>query len=373
MENYAAIKERLVAASDVGAGRGRRRLLPRDRRAAAGGRAASVVAISAARSRRRPTCSSTIIACSCRGAARAADRSPHRAGAARRAQRPERGFRVRRGARARARRRGRSRAALRRFPGLAHRMEQVGRIGAVLFVNDSKATNADAAEKALLSFRRHLLDSRRQGEGGRHRAASSAVSVACAKAYLIGAATRGFRARRSTAPSPSSAAERSRRRSPPPRATRSAATRRSPSCCCRRPAPPTINSPISRRAATRSARSSRTSCRIQGEPDMISQSRTRPRRRLAAQRRRLAARRLRRPDGDRRRDGARRQPGGRRAHRPADRSISSTARGAAAAAGGDADAGDLVPFAAPRAARRAGDLFVSIALIIARADVTAPR
>jgi UDP-N-acetylmuramoylalanine--D-glutamate ligase len=38
------------------------------------------------------------------------------------------------------------------FPGLAHRMEQVGRLGRALFVNDSKATNADAAEKALLSF-----------------------------------------------------------------------------------------------------------------------------------------------------------------------------------------------------------------------------
>ena len=31
-------------------------------------------------------------------------------------------------------------------------MEQVGRLGRVLFVNNSKATNADAAEKALLSF-----------------------------------------------------------------------------------------------------------------------------------------------------------------------------------------------------------------------------
>jgi UDP-N-acetylmuramoylalanine--D-glutamate ligase len=31
-------------------------------------------------------------------------------------------------------------------------MEQVGRKGRVLFVNDSKATNADAAEKALSSF-----------------------------------------------------------------------------------------------------------------------------------------------------------------------------------------------------------------------------
>ncbi|NEW91756.1 UDP-N-acetylmuramoyl-L-alanine--D-glutamate ligase [Rhodopseudomonas sp. BR0M22] len=41
---------------------------------------------------------------------------------------------------------------LRSFPGLAHRMEQVGRQGTTLFVNDSKATNADAAAKALSSF-----------------------------------------------------------------------------------------------------------------------------------------------------------------------------------------------------------------------------
>jgi UDP-N-acetylmuramoylalanine--D-glutamate ligase len=38
------------------------------------------------------------------------------------------------------------------FPGLAHRMEEVGRLGRVLFINDSKATNADAAAKALASF-----------------------------------------------------------------------------------------------------------------------------------------------------------------------------------------------------------------------------
>jgi UDP-N-acetylmuramoylalanine--D-glutamate ligase len=41
---------------------------------------------------------------------------------------------------------------LRSFPGLAHRMEQVGRRGRVLFVNDSKGTNADAAAHALSSF-----------------------------------------------------------------------------------------------------------------------------------------------------------------------------------------------------------------------------
>jgi UDP-N-acetylmuramoylalanine--D-glutamate ligase len=43
-------------------------------------------------------------------------------------------------------------AALRSFPGLAHRMEELGRRGAVLFVNDSKATNADSAAQALACF-----------------------------------------------------------------------------------------------------------------------------------------------------------------------------------------------------------------------------
>ena len=38
------------------------------------------------------------------------------------------------------------------FPGLAHRMEQVGRRNNVLFVNDSKGTNADATAHALSSF-----------------------------------------------------------------------------------------------------------------------------------------------------------------------------------------------------------------------------
>jgi UDP-N-acetylmuramoylalanine--D-glutamate ligase len=38
------------------------------------------------------------------------------------------------------------------FPGLAHRMETVGQIGKVRFVNDSKATNADAARQAMSSY-----------------------------------------------------------------------------------------------------------------------------------------------------------------------------------------------------------------------------
>jgi UDP-N-acetylmuramoylalanine--D-glutamate ligase len=40
----------------------------------------------------------------------------------------------------------------RSFPGLAHRMEEVGHAGNVLFVNDSKATNADSAAQALVCF-----------------------------------------------------------------------------------------------------------------------------------------------------------------------------------------------------------------------------
>ncbi len=41
---------------------------------------------------------------------------------------------------------------LRTFPGLAHRMETVATIKGVKFINDSKATNADAASKALGSY-----------------------------------------------------------------------------------------------------------------------------------------------------------------------------------------------------------------------------
>jgi UDP-N-acetylmuramoylalanine--D-glutamate ligase len=42
--------------------------------------------------------------------------------------------------------------ALSTFPGLPHRLQEVGRIGATLFINDSKATNADSAATALAAF-----------------------------------------------------------------------------------------------------------------------------------------------------------------------------------------------------------------------------
>lgn len=43
-------------------------------------------------------------------------------------------------------------SAMESFPGLAHRMEVISKRGSVLFVNDSKATNADAAARALATF-----------------------------------------------------------------------------------------------------------------------------------------------------------------------------------------------------------------------------
>ena len=77
------------------------------------------------------------------------------------------------------------------FPGLAHRMEEVGRLGRVLFINDSKATNADAAEKALLSFHDiHWILGGRPKAGGVEPLRPLFPRVA--KAYLIGEASDEF-------------------------------------------------------------------------------------------------------------------------------------------------------------------------------------
>lgn len=76
---------------------------------------------------------------------------------------------------------------LRSFAGLAHRMEQVGRRGHVLFVNDSKATNADAAALALASFARiHWIAGGLGKEGGYDVILPHLPRVA--RAYLIGEA-----------------------------------------------------------------------------------------------------------------------------------------------------------------------------------------
>jgi UDP-N-acetylmuramoylalanine--D-glutamate ligase len=79
------------------------------------------------------------------------------------------------------------------FPGLPHRMQKVGERGGVVFYNDSKATNADAAEKALLACERV-----RWIAGGVPKAGGieplRPLFGRVAKAYLIGQAAADFAA-----------------------------------------------------------------------------------------------------------------------------------------------------------------------------------
>jgi UDP-N-acetylmuramoylalanine--D-glutamate ligase len=81
--------------------------------------------------------------------------------------------------------------ALRTFPGLPHRMEEVRRIANVLFINDSKATNADAAERALASFTNiYWIAGGKPKEGG--IASLVPYFPRIKKAYLIGEAAPAF-------------------------------------------------------------------------------------------------------------------------------------------------------------------------------------
>lgn len=84
-------------------------------------------------------------------------------------------------------------AALATYPGLAHRSQLVAVWNGVKIINDSKATNVDAAEKALLSFERI-----RWIAGGRPKAGGIAalrpLFGRVAKAYLIGEAADDFAA-----------------------------------------------------------------------------------------------------------------------------------------------------------------------------------
>jgi len=82
-------------------------------------------------------------------------------------------------------------AAITRFPGLAHRIENVGQIGKVRFVNDSKATNADAAARALACFSDiYWIAGGKPKEGGIADLAPYFPRIR--KAYLIGEAADAF-------------------------------------------------------------------------------------------------------------------------------------------------------------------------------------
>lgn len=76
------------------------------------------------------------------------------------------------------------------FAGLAHRMETIGSIEGVRFINDSKATNIDAARQAMGAFPRFYWIA-----GGRPKTGIACLSDlfgSIAKAYLIGEASDDF-------------------------------------------------------------------------------------------------------------------------------------------------------------------------------------
>ncbi|WP_439272076.1 UDP-N-acetylmuramoyl-L-alanine--D-glutamate ligase [Pseudochrobactrum sp. HB0163] len=85
------------------------------------------------------------------------------------------------------------RAGLRSFPGLAHRMEQIGYQGKTLFINDSKATNAEATAPALSSFAKlYWIAGGLPKSGGIESLRGFFPRIA--KAYLIGEAAAQFAA-----------------------------------------------------------------------------------------------------------------------------------------------------------------------------------
>ena len=78
-----------------------------------------------------------------------------------------------------------------RYEGLPHRIEEVGRNGKVLFINDSKATNADASARALAAFTDiYWIAGGKPKEGG----VASLVPMMnrVRKTYLIGEAATEF-------------------------------------------------------------------------------------------------------------------------------------------------------------------------------------
>ncbi|WP_313576944.1 UDP-N-acetylmuramoyl-L-alanine--D-glutamate ligase [Brevundimonas sp.] len=77
------------------------------------------------------------------------------------------------------------------FPGLSHRMEAVGRLGAVRFINDSKATNADAARQALASYPAVFWIAGGKAKDGGIDSLSD-LFPRVTKAYLIGEAADAF-------------------------------------------------------------------------------------------------------------------------------------------------------------------------------------
>ncbi len=140
---------------------------------------------------------------------------------------------------------------LRSFPGLAHRMEQIGVKDRVLFVNDSKGTNADATARALSSFGDIFwIAGGKPKSGGIESLRKFFPRIR--KAYLIGeAGSPGSRRRSATCRTKS--AVRLMRPCRTPRATRRPPALAMRWCCSLQLAPRSISFRISRCAAIISA------------------------------------------------------------------------------------------------------------------------
>ncbi len=80
-------------------------------------------------------------------------------------------------------------AAMASYGGLRHRCQQVGEAEGVKFINNSKATNADSAGKALLAFENILWIAGGQAKAG---GIAGLDFSAVKKAYLIGEAAEDF-------------------------------------------------------------------------------------------------------------------------------------------------------------------------------------
>ena len=82
-------------------------------------------------------------------------------------------------------------ACMRSFPGLPHRQELIAEIDGVTYVNDSKATNADAAARALTCYRNiYWIAGGQAKEGG--LAGLEAYFPSVSRAFLIGEAEADF-------------------------------------------------------------------------------------------------------------------------------------------------------------------------------------
>jgi UDP-N-acetylmuramoylalanine--D-glutamate ligase len=82
-------------------------------------------------------------------------------------------------------------SGMRTFPGLDHRMQEIGRIGKVRFINDSKATNADAARQAMSSFETFFWIAGGKAKAGGIESLSD-LFPRVKHAYLIGEAAELF-------------------------------------------------------------------------------------------------------------------------------------------------------------------------------------